>query len=156
MALDFKDIREVWDVVRKGLEQVRKDSQVDWRLEDVYASCVNGKSHILMDAARSARGFVIVETVSIPFSNDTKLLLWIAYDPEPNSALAHAEELEHLARSTGHRQIELATPHAKLSKLAQQFGYTERWTVLTKELEQERCHLAAVDTSQKNGKVRSL
>jgi len=89
-----------------------------------------------MDTSRTTEGFLVVESVPIPFSKQSKLLLWVAYDPVPDSAVQYAAEVETLARETGHRQIEILTPHKGLWGLAQQFGYTLKWAVLNKELKE--------------------
>ena len=67
MALTFIDVREVWDIVRPGLEVILEDQQPDWRLEDVYASLVNGQSHLLMDPSRTISGFMVVQSIPVPF-----------------------------------------------------------------------------------------
>ena len=134
MSLDFVDIREVWDTVKVGLEHVSKDTSPDWRLEDVYAECVRGEAHILMDPARTATGFVILQSVRIPFQSAAKLLIWIAYDPVEHSLATYWDELETLARNTGHKQIEFLSPHEGLWSLAQAGGYQLQWAVLNKKL----------------------
>lgn len=134
MALNFVDIREVWDTVKVGLEQVSSDISADWRVEDVYADCVNAKAHILMDAARTPNGFVVVRTESIPFSQSVKLLIWIAFDPVEHSLATYIEELETLARDTGHKQIEFLSPHKGLWSRAENAGYQLQWAVLNKKL----------------------
>mgnify|MGYP001378065774 FL=1 len=134
MPLAFEDVREQWDVIKPGLIEVNKDRQPDWRLEDVYASLVNGNSHLLMDRARTQTGFMVVESVPIPFRNAQKLLIWIAYDPEPESLATYASEIEKLARDTGHKQIEFLTPHNGVKELGIRFGYELKWSVLNKAL----------------------
>ncbi len=134
MALNFVDIREVWDTVKVGLEQVSSDISADWRVEDVYADCVNAKAHILMDFARTPMGFVVVRTEAIPFSKSVKLLIWIAFDPVEHSIATYSEELETLARDTGHTQIEFLSPHKGLWSRAENLGYHLQWAVLNKKL----------------------
>ena len=134
MSLDFVDITQVWDTVKVGLEQVSLDTSPDWRLEDVYAECVSGKAHILMDKSRTATGFIILQSVKIPFQQAAKLLIWIAYDPVQNSLATYGEELETLARNTGHQQIEFLSPHEGLWTLAKSSGYQFQWAVMNKKL----------------------
>ena len=107
MALEFVDIREVWDVIRPGLELIQSETNPDWRIEDVYASCVNQHSFLLMDTARTATGFTVVETKSHPFRDKTIMLVWIAYDPVPNSVPTYQSQLEALALQTGHSEIQV-------------------------------------------------
>ena len=134
MSLEFADVRAHWDMVKVGLESISQETKSDWRLEDVYASLVQGQSHLLIDTSRTKTGFMVVESVRIPFQNADKLLIWIAYDPEPDSLATYAEELEALALDTGHKQIEFLTPHRGLWSLGEKFGYELRWAVLNKPL----------------------
>ena len=134
MPLAFEDVREQWDIIKPGLIEVVKGQQPDWRVEDVYTSLINGNSHLLMDRARTPTGFTVVESVPIPFRNAQKLLIWIAYDPELDSALTYASEIETLARNTGHKQIEFLTPHEGVKDLGIRFGYKLKWSVLNKAL----------------------
>lgn len=134
MSLNYVDIREVWDTVKVGLEHVSNDTSADWRLEDVYAECVRGEAHIMMDTARTTTGFIILQSVRIPFQQAAKLLIWIAYDPIENSLATYCKELETLARNTGHKQIEFLSPHKGLWSLAQANGYNLNWAVMNKKL----------------------
>jgi len=134
MALEFADIREHWDVVQTGLLAIHEDVAPDWRPEDVYASCVNGDSYLMVDPARTTTGFCVLQSVPIPFRKANKLLIWIAYDPIPESAAVYAEELETLARNTGHQSIEIWTPHEGLVNLAKSFGYQCKYSVVNKRL----------------------
>ena len=134
MALEFADIREHWDVVQTGLLAIHEDVAPDWRPEDVYASCVNGDSYLMVDPARTTTGFGVLKSVPIPFLKANKLLIWIAYDPIPESAAVYAEELEALARNTGHQSIGIWTPHEGLVDLAKGFGYQCKYSVVNKRL----------------------
>lgn len=147
MALEFVDIREVWDVIRPGLELIQSETNPDWRIEDVYAACVNQRSFLLMDSARTASGFIVLQTKSHPFRDSKIMLIWVAYDPVPGSLMTYADELEALALNTGHSEIEFLTPHRGLWDLGQQYGYRLRWATLTKKLEGEKWAAAATPES---------
>lgn len=143
MSLEFVDIREVWNVVLPGLELIHSETDPDWRIEDVYASCVNKQSFLLMDTARTASGFTVVETKSHPFRDRTIMLVWIAYDPVPNSVSTYQSQLEALARQTGHSEIQVMTPHRGLWESAESAGYKMRWAMLSKKLEGKKWAVAA-------------
>ena len=147
MALEFVDIREVWDVVRPGLELIHSENDPDWRIEDVYAACVNKQSFLLMDSARTASGFIVLQTKSHPFRDSKIMLIWIAYDPVPGSLMTYSDELEALALHTGHSEIEFLTPHRGLWDLGQQYGYRLRWATLSKKLEGGKWAAAATPES---------
>jgi len=147
VALEFVDIRKVWDVIRPGLELIHSENNPDWRIEDVYAACVSQRSFLLMDSARTASGFIVLQTKSHPFRDSKIMLIWIAYDPVPGSLMTYADELEALALNTGHSEIEFLTPHRGLWDLGQQYGYRLRWATLTKKLEGEKWAAAATPES---------
>lgn len=134
MALEFVDIRTIWDTVKVGLEQVSKDISCDWRVEDVYADCIYKKAQILTDPERTTSGFIVLRSEPIPHSTDIKMLIWIAFDPVENSLDFYGEELEQLAKNTGHTQIEFLTPHRGLWSSAEANGYHLNWAVLNKKL----------------------
>lgn len=134
MSLEFADIRTNWGIVKEGLETILTESQPDWKVEDVYAECVAGNAHLLMNTARTATGFTIIQSVKIPFSNRSKLLIWIAFDPLPDSSLAHGAEIETLAKNTGHVEIEFLTPHRALWSLGETHGYQLRYGIMNKKL----------------------
>ena len=148
MALEFVDIRKAWNVVKPGLEAIHSESHPDWRIEDVYAACVGQRSFLLMDTARTASGFIVLQTKSHPFRDSKIMLIWIAYDPVPGSLMTYADELEALALNTGHSEIEFLTPHRGLWDLAEQYGYQIRWAMLSKQLEGDTCHSAAAATPE--------
>tara|TARA_R100001129_G_scaffold28503_2_gene19103 strand:+ start:3779 stop:4186 length:408 start_codon:yes stop_codon:yes gene_type:complete len=132
--LQHADIRELWDVIRPGLESIREDSKAEWRVEDVYASCVHGDSFLLWDHTRK-NSFCIVKTVGIPFSRGNRFLVWIGFDPGPDSLMTYHDELEEMARETGHQQMEIGTHRPGLVRLSKKYGYEEAYTVLVKDLE---------------------
>ena len=156
MTLEFVDIREVWDVVRPGLEAIHSETNPDWRIEDVYAACVSQRSFLLMDTARTASGFIVLQTKSHAFRDSKIMLIWIAYDPEPGSLMTYSEDLEALALKTGHSEIEFLTPHRGLWDLGQQYGYQLRWATLTKKIEGDRCQVAAEIPESENQEHRRL
>ena len=134
MALQFADIRDHWVSVKHGLQAIADKIDPDWRIEDVYASCVNGDSHLMVDPARTTTGFMVLQSVPIPFRKASKLLIWIAHDPVPDSLAAYAEELETLARNTGHIAIEFWTPYEGLWRLGESYGYQLKYGVINKAL----------------------
>ena len=113
MALEFVDIREVWDVIRPGLELIQSENNPDWRIEDVYASCVN--QHSFLHGYRTdCLGLYSCWNEVTPFRNKKIMLIWIAYDPVPGVPTYQSQSLEALALQTGHSEIQLMTPHRGL------------------------------------------
>lgn len=113
---------------------MKEELNPDWRLEDVYASCVNQEAFLYTDQERTENGFVIVQSQHIPFKSGRKLLIWIAFDPVENSFEQYQADLEELAKATGHTEMEIQTPHDGLSKKAEAFGYDLKWHVVSKTI----------------------
>jgi len=123
MALKPTDIRDVWHIVRTGLEELHDSSCQPWIPEDIYAAVVNRQAVLYMDRVSSPTGFVVVQSQECPMERVKKLLLWVAYDPKESSALRLAGECESIARDTGHSAVEFVTSIDKVGLLSEQFGY---------------------------------
>ena len=62
MAFQPCDIRDVWSVVRKGLEIVKESTDQQWIPEDVYSLCVSKKAFLYMDRDRTPDGFAVFQS----------------------------------------------------------------------------------------------
>jgi hypothetical protein len=71
------DIREVWDKIKPGLEEIKAEWPVQntWRVEDVYAAVI-AEQAVLYD---TEDGFAICNLRVDQYSGATDLLIWIAY-----------------------------------------------------------------------------
>ena len=134
MALQPKDIRDVWEVVKTGLCAVHNGSWVPWRPEDIYAACVNKQAVLYMDQASSPDGFIIVQSQKCPLSRDETLLLWVAFDPSDNSAGRFASQCESIAKNSGHSAVEFVTSIDPVGSLSEKFGYKKVSSLYRKEL----------------------
>ena len=137
MSLQSVDVRTHWDLIKPGLQLISMQCHTDWRPEDVYASLINGAAHLYMDSERTETGFVVVRSTQCPFSAKSKLLIWVAYNPDGNRASdTYQHELETLARSTGHSLMEIITPIDEVGDLAQQQGYQKIHSTYRKTIEE--------------------
>jgi hypothetical protein len=82
--LEPSDIRQCWDEVRPGLEAIKTNmaKACTWRVEDVYAACVNNDAVLY----RTEDGFAVCTLEPDRFTGDTDLLIWIAYSYKPESS----------------------------------------------------------------------
>jgi hypothetical protein len=82
--LEPSDIRQCWDEVRPGLEQIKADmaKACTWRLEDVYAECVKGDAVLY----RTEDGFAVCTLETDRFTGTSDLLIWIAYSYRPEKS----------------------------------------------------------------------
>lgn len=136
MDLKPADIRDVWPIVKSGLEIVQQSSCQTWIPEDIYAACVSGQG-VLYTAGQMCLGnerFLVVQSQRCPIERVSKLLLWVAFDPCEGTAIQFASECEEIARDTGHTAIEFVTSIDKLGLLSESFGYKRVSSLYRKNL----------------------
>lgn len=93
-TLVLKDIREVWDEIKPGLEHVRQKTEAPWRIEDVYATCVVGQASLYVGET----GFVVVQPKNDPFTGEPELFIWVAYAEGQGNVERFQSAVDELAR----------------------------------------------------------
>ena len=80
IKLEPQDIRQFWDEVKPGLEEIKKcwPESNTWRLEDIYAEVVNGDAVLY----RTEDGFAICTLETDKWTGNSDLFIWIAYSPK--------------------------------------------------------------------------
>ena len=134
MAFQPCDIRDVWSVVRKGLEIVKESTDQQWIPEDVYSACVNKRAFLYMDRDRTPDGFAIFQSQYCEFERISKFLIWIVYDPVNGTALNYVDDWENLARDTGHDAVEFVTPLEGVGRLTKKLGYNKVSSLYRKDI----------------------
>lgn len=104
--LSLADIRVEWPHVREGLEQVRALCDEAWRVEDVYAACVNGGAFLY--TARD--GFVILQPLKDDYRGDTYLHIWIAWGDGRDMVDRYAREIDRIAAMNQYERITFSSP----------------------------------------------
>jgi hypothetical protein len=96
-------VREVWPVVKEGLEAVLKRFKHRWIPEDVFTALVTGQAFLYMIADH---GFIIAKNYLD--ADGLALFIWVIY-AKPGTLKAHREEilldLDVLARRIGAKRI---------------------------------------------------
>ncbi len=137
MPLQCVDVRSHWDKIKPGLLEIVEQCQTDWRIEDVYASLINKQSFLYVDPSRTETGFIVVRSIQCPFSLQSKLLVWVAHDPINGSVDAHHDEIEDIAKATGHTALEVITPIKGLGRMIESRGYKRIHATYRKQLNEE-------------------
>ena len=85
IKLEPCNIRECWDRVRPGLEEIKScwPASNTWRPEDVYAEVVGGDAVLYM----TEDGFAICTIDTDRWTGTSDLFIWIAYAHEPGGML---------------------------------------------------------------------
>lgn len=130
--LQKADIRDVWDWIRPGIEEIMGGASVDWRPEDLYACCLYGQAEIYMDPETG--GFLITQERQMPFKNEKFLLLWVGHDKGGEAFHKHIREVESIALAKGCSHIEFWSSRKGMARLGSKYGYEPLATVYTKVL----------------------
>ncbi len=103
--LKQKDIRQCWDQIKSGLEQIRTEMRADWRLEDIYSLCLFGKATVYT----APEGFVILVRMTNEFTAEPYLLVLVCYGLGQVQEL-YWPEIEQIAKEAGCLYVECLSP----------------------------------------------
>lgn len=106
------NIREHWDFVRPGLEEIRSALEPAWIPEDIYTACMEGRSHLFT----TDEGFVVLNTYKEPYTGRGVLFIEVAWakDRGNKNVFKHTSFFEDLARKLGCSYIETGSPVDRL------------------------------------------
>lgn len=107
------DVRKEWGWVKRGVEEIIKSSSnLTFRPEDVYASCLTQRSMLWI----THEGFVVSTTDVDVFTDEKIFFIWLAWAKNRGNDLAYKHQafFENVARDTGHTKMELRSPHLGL------------------------------------------
>lgn len=118
----FADIRQHWNKIKPGIEEVLKENPyLTYIPEDVYSECVNERAFLYM----SSVGFLILTIEVDQFTKDKTLLLWIAYTYKKGGHewLAHEEWFNDLATSAGCTYLEARSRVPEMESYTKKIGW---------------------------------
>jgi hypothetical protein len=99
--LVVSDIRENWEMVRKGLAEIVAESGAEWMPEDVFRLVENGRASLFM-AGDGSPGFIILQKGMISFPREKQIATIIAaWCPDSDAQGKFMAAVEKIARSDG-------------------------------------------------------
>jgi hypothetical protein len=129
------DVRVFWDCIEPGLREIKKESQIDWRPEDIYTALVNNIAELYVDIEQDpCDSFIILQEKPNMFKPTKSLLIWVAYDKRGSAADKYMEYIENMAEARGCNKVELWTPHSGLAKALSHKGYETKLLIVEKEI----------------------
>lgn len=135
VVIDSTQIQTVWELVRQGLEVVRKRAPGSWRVEDVYTSLRTRESSLHIAYVNGVYGgFTVAAGKLDPFSGERILLLWITYASLPEVINKGRIEIERLAREHGYSKIFFQSPRRAWARRLESEGYQLREYIFEKDL----------------------
>lgn len=127
------DIRQEWDWVKIGIEEVlREHPQLTFRPEDVYTACVTEAALLWV----APEGFVVTTGETDNFTGDRTLLIWIAWAEErgKNCAVKYWKFFAEEAKNAGFSNLEVRTPIPQIEKYLLAEGWIKNTVIYTREL----------------------
>jgi hypothetical protein len=65
------DIRVYWDSVKRGLREIKKEANPDWRPEDIYTAIVNGVAELYIDIEQEpCESFIVLQEKPAMFQSN--------------------------------------------------------------------------------------
>jgi len=130
---EFADIRDNWDWVKPGIEEILKDSShLTFRPEDVYAECISGRAALYVTPI----GFAVV-TVSVDeYTKERRLFIWLAWvkDRGEHKWLLYEDWLNLLAVDLECERIEARSSVLELQPYAVATGWRIDTVIYSREV----------------------
>jgi len=119
IKLEPRNLREVWDEVKPGLEEIKSawPELSTWRLEDVYAAVLQEQAVIYT----TEDGFAVCMLDTDEFTQQTDLCIWIAYAYEMSRGgmlNKYLPSFIEVARHLGCRGVTTISSHPALAECA--------------------------------------
>ena len=121
-------VRDHWDWIKDGVEEVLTYANQKYRPEDVYTYCIIGKAQLWV----TNEGFVITMEEKDDMALETFCYIWIAWAKERGGALSatHQHFFERKAKEAGYDGLKLRTNEYRIAKYVE----TNGWDLETIEL----------------------
>ena len=103
------NIRLVWDSIVPGIAAALEKGGGDWRIEDAYASCVAGESHLYL---ADTGAFCILQMQFNDLLVQKECWVWIAYVPPGESLAPYFEQVAAIARDAGAERLRFESKRA--------------------------------------------
>ena len=132
-GLQAFDVRQVWEQVRPGLDEIKGKTNPDWRPEDLYAACLGKRAHIFMPDA-DATDFVLLAQNNCLYSGNAYLVVIAAYSKEGDAVETFQSEIDDIARESGCSWIDFFSPRIGWERHARRHGYEPKATVFRRKL----------------------
>ena len=128
--LKVVDVRFAWDEALPFIERVRKESDTDWRCEDVYAACISGASTMLMPEEVND-GVIVISIETNRYTLNKFLFVWVCCSKDKEAQAKYAEQLEIIAKKEGCLYIEMMSTRKGFERKG---GWKAARTVFRKEV----------------------
>lgn len=133
MKILSADIRQEFDWIKPGLEDIHRRTNPEWRVEDIYAACRFGKAFLFIDGF-GANSFVVLTTGECPYRAKRVLFVLAAWSDEGDAVTKYLEEIEKIGREAGCKEIEFSSPRRGWEKLGEANGFETVCTTFRKAL----------------------
>jgi hypothetical protein len=114
------DIRQVWPVVRPGIEQIIATNREPYIPEDVYRAIADGSAamYLVHKVTGEYSGFSVLTPHFFPFGSKPDLNLWLGYTTDKATGHYGIEISKAVQQAAGFDRLVFATP---------QEGWPERY-----------------------------
>jgi hypothetical protein len=99
------NLRQDWEFIRKGLEQIQaKSAALDWIPEDYYMLL---KQRVMDGYIWEGTGFILFRDVDNPFTQERGIFVMAAWSPDTKNSHRAWKEFEQQAQGCAYKFIEM-------------------------------------------------
>lgn len=118
------DVRAIWDQIKPGVEQIHSSMPwVEWRPEDIYASCISGESALFVQDEKNPGASFFVAKVITSQSGERRFFIWVAWSPEEPGAEIANGAITDIAVKSNCTSIGFVTNNHTLVDHAKKYGF---------------------------------
>ena len=128
-------LRDVWPIVRKGLEETISKAPGGWIPEDIYSEVLTGQAVLHLGIVEDhCRGFIVSKTLE--GIRGKTLLIWVLYSDwnGRNILQDNMDEVSAWARNIGANRIQFQSPRRGWERVAESLGFHQTQVIYEYEL----------------------
>ena len=121
LYIEPKDLRNWWNFVKPGLEDILRKSPESWIPEDVYADCINGRVMLWVFSENNYPvGFVVLAV------RGDALHCWCGWANSVGHFKSAVECVSEIAKAGGSKFVTFESWRSGWERLAPKFGFKPR------------------------------
>ena len=119
--IEPQNLRNWWNFVRPGLEDILKKSPEYWIPEDVYADCFSGRSQLwVFSNNNQPKGFAVLE------SRGEELHCWCGWSDGSGYFKDGFQDVFDIAKANGFKYVTFESWRSGWDRIAPKYGFKPR------------------------------
>ena len=127
MSVETVRIQDCWESISPEIDSILGNLPwMDFRKEDIYASCANGTAAVFIDNEEPlGDSFFIARIDENNSTGEKTLFLWIAHSKADGTAARFHDVIADIAQNSGCTAVEFVTPTESVMEHGNLYGFNK-------------------------------